>query len=247
VLADARGESSAAFVKLLLRSFLLGTPGVPVAGMQALSDHLASRIGKRLTTGVAVDSVQTHDTHATVVTGDRTWRARAAVVAVGGEAVHGLTPLPPVRTRALTTWWFAASEAPARLPLLAIDARAPGGGPAGPVVNAADLTAAAPSYAPAGRRLVQATTLAPEDEAGDREVRRHLGEIYGVPTESWELVVRHHIPHALPAQPPPLAARRSVMLAPRLFVAGDHRDTASIQGALVSGTRAAAAVRAAVH
>jgi len=36
--------------------------------------------------------------------------------------------------------------------------------------------------------------------------------------------------------------RQAVHLADGLFVAGDHRDTASIQGALVSGRRAAHAV-----
>jgi predicted NAD/FAD-dependent oxidoreductase len=36
-----------------------------------------------------------------------------------------------------------------------------------------------------------------------------------------------------------------VRLASGLFVCGDHRDTASIQGALVSGRRAAEAVLAA--
>ncbi len=52
----------------------------------------------------------------------------------------------------------------------------------------------------------------------------------------------HRVPEALPALPPPLDARRSVHLGDGLFVAGDHRDTASIQGALVSGRRAATAV-----
>jgi hypothetical protein len=40
--------------------------------------------------------------------------------------------------------------------------------------------------------------------------------------------------------------RRPVELGDSLFVAGDHRDTASIQGALVSGRRTAASVRAAL-
>jgi hypothetical protein len=47
------------------------------------------------------------------------------------------------------------------------------------------------------------------------------------------------IPHALPAQPAPLQARRSVRRADGLWWCGDHRDTASIRGALVSGRRTA--------
>jgi hypothetical protein len=45
---------------------------------------------------------------------------------------------------------------------------------------------------------------------------------------------------------PPLDLRQPVALGDGLYVAGDHRDTASIQGAIVSGRRAAAAVLGAV-
>jgi predicted NAD/FAD-dependent oxidoreductase len=43
---------------------------------------------------------------------------------------------------------------------------------------------------------------------------------------------------------PPLQVRAPVTLGDGVFVCGDHRDTASIQGALVSGQRAAEAVNA---
>ena len=89
---------------------------------------------------------------------------------------------------------------------------------------------------------MQATTLTPIASAGEHEVRAHLDDLYGITTKSWELVARHHIQHALPTQPPPVAVRQPVELSERLFVAGDHRDTASLQGALVSGTRCARAV-----
>jgi predicted NAD/FAD-dependent oxidoreductase len=45
---------------------------------------------------------------------------------------------------------------------------------------------------------------------------------------------------------PPLDFRQPVVLGDGLFVCGDHRDTASIQGAIVSGRRASAAVRTAL-
>ena len=63
-------------------------------------------------------------------------------------------------------------------------------------------------------------------------------------TSRWELVTRHVVAVALPAQPPPLRVRRPVALDNGLLVAGDHRDTASLQGAMVSGRRAASAVLA---
>ena len=237
VLAEPDGVSSAAFARLLLRSFALGTPGVPAAGMQALPEQLARPLSGRITTGVTVDEVRVGAREAQVRAADRTWRTEVVVVAVAGENVDALTPLPPVPTKPLTTWWFACDRAPAPLPFLALDGRR-----RGPVVNALDLTSAAPSYAPPGRRLVQATTLTPIASAGEHEVRAHLDDLYGITTNSWELVARHHIQHALPTQSPAVAVRQPVELSERLFVAGDHRDTASLQGALVSGTRCARAV-----
>jgi predicted NAD/FAD-dependent oxidoreductase len=73
-------------------------------------------------------------------------------------------------------------------------------------------------------------------------VRDHLGWLYGVPTSRWELIATYPIPYALPAMPVPLDLRRPVRTPSGAYVAGDHRDTSSIQGALVSGRRAADAV-----
>jgi hypothetical protein len=70
-----------------------------------------------------------------------------------------------------------------------------------------------------------------------------MARMYRTSTEHWDLVVTHEIPHALPHQPPGVSLRQPVELGDGLFVAGDHRDTASLQGALVSGRRTAAAVR----
>jgi hypothetical protein len=75
-------------------------------------------------------------------------------------------------------------------------------------------------------------------------VRRELARIYGVPTDDWEHLHTVEVARALPALPPGVPLRRDVALGDGLFVAGDHRDTPSQQGALVSGRRAAEAVLA---
>jgi hypothetical protein len=111
-------------------------------------------------------------------------------------------------------------------------------------VNTVVMTHTVPSYAPAGRHLIAATCLLPRgsDPADERDVRRHLGEIWGTDISAWELIRRDDIVDALPAQPAPLSTPRPPRYAERSCIAGDHRDTASIQGALTSGERAARAI-----
>jgi hypothetical protein len=113
----------------------------------------------------------------------------------------------------------------------------------GPLVNTVPLSHDAKTYAPAGSVLISSSALGIED-INESTVRRHLSRLYGCDTSVWELIAEYRIPHALPRQPSPLDFRREITITPGLHVAGDHRDTASIQGALVSGRRAAQAVLA---
>jgi phytoene dehydrogenase-like protein len=242
VLADDSGSTSARFVYLLLRSFLRGTPGIPTSGMQAIPDQLANRLNAPVRTQVPVGRIRSGSVMELEVP-DATLTARAVVVATDPTTAGALTGAPSPTMNGLSTYWYAAPEPPTTLDLLLLDARGPS---AGPVVDAAVMTNVAPSYAPSGSHLVQATTLlrrGREPEAADEAaVRRQLEQMLAVSTSDWELVVAHHIANALPEQLPPLNSRQPVDLGEGLFVAGDHRDTASIQGALVSGRRAARAV-----
>ncbi len=238
VLGTPPGGTSATFVRLLLRSFLLATPGVPAAGMAALPAQLAGRLTSGVRLGVSARGITAGGGGLLVDTDAGPVRARAVVVAVDPAASAVLAPVAAPRMNGLTTYWFQAAEPPTPLKLLFVDS---GGRSAGPVVNTAVMSNVAPGYAPPGRHLVQATTLWPES-AGEAEVRQHLGRMYGTSASNWDLLVRHDIERALPSQPPPLVRAQPVDLGGGLFVAGDHRDTASIQGALVSGRRAANAV-----
>ena len=256
VLGEADGSTSRRFVELLLRSFVLGRPAVPAAGMQAIPDQLAAALPPgTVHCGVRVDSIGGHGDGATaasrtastrhVRTSGGTVAARVVVVAVDPTGAAALAGTAEARMYPLTTFWHTCAEPPpGRGGALHLD-----GDRRGPVVNSVVLSAAAPTYAPAGRALIATTMLglpASDPASADSEpgVRRQLARIYGVDTSSWELVTQHAIERALTPMAPPLDLRRAVSLADGLFVAGDHRDSASSQGALVSGRRAADAVLA---
>lgn len=139
--------------------------------------------------------------------------------------------------RSLTTWWFAADEVRDQRPLLHVD-----GERDGPLANAVVMSNAAPSYAPDGRALVAATAVGSHHDLV-AEARRHAGRLLGLDATRWTLVRTDVIDAALPAHPAGQPLARRVAVGDGLFVAGDHRDTPSIQGALVSGRRVADAVR----
>ncbi|MGW5880380.1 FAD-dependent oxidoreductase [Nocardiopsis terrae] len=82
-------------------------------------------------------------------------------------------------------------------------------------------------------------------QPAEADVRAEAARVLGTHPGNWEHLRTVHVPDALPAAPPPRGdLRLPVRLGDGLYVAGDHRDTPSLQGALVSGERAAAAVLA---
>lgn len=238
VLGEDDGSTSATFARLLVRSFALGLPSLPEEGMGALPAQLAVGLPPgSVRTGVRVRAVRAGDRPA-VETDDGTVPAAAVVLAADPVTAADLIGVRAPVMHGLTTFWHAARQAPTSQRLLHLD-----GDRSGPIVNTAVVTAVAPSYAPAGRHLVASTVLGAHGDAGtERAVREQAGRVYGCSTADWETVTVSEVPHALPAQEPPLRRRRRVRLGDGLYVAGDHRDTASIQGALVSGRRAAEAV-----
>ncbi|MDT0166593.1 NAD(P)/FAD-dependent oxidoreductase [Actinotalea sp. AC32] len=236
VVLEDEGSTSAAFVRLLVRSFVLGTPGVPSSGMDAIPRQLAA--GLDVSLGERVDRVDRTGSGVRVTSSSGVTGARAVVVATDALAAERLVGVAAPAMKGVVTHWYATDEAPTGLPVEVVDGRR-----RGPVVNASVVSAVAPSYAPAGQHLVQVSCLLGDDAPDEAAARRQAGEMFGVDPRPWREVVRHEVRHALPAQPPPLEHRRAVDLGEGVLVCGDHRDTASAQGALVSGRRAAAAVR----
>ena len=238
VFLEDRLATSRRFMDLVLTSFVRGAPAVPANGMQAIPEQLRDALPEQTVQhGVRVRSVTTGrvDTDAGEV------RARCVIVATDPETAAGLLPgLHVPAGHDVTTWYYLAEGDPSLLtggePLLVVDGRRS----RGPVVNTVVLTHAAPGYAAGGRTLVSASALGLHHAAEtERAVREHLAQLYGVGTRGWDHVATYPIRYALPAMLPPLDTRQPVALGEWLFVAGDHRDTASIQGAMVSGRRAA--------
>jgi len=234
VFLEADLATSRRFMDLILRSFVKGTPAVPAQGMQAIPRQLHAALPEgtvRLNCAARAVSAGRVRTDS----GDMT----APIIIVAAEAPAASDLLPGLNVpvgRSVTTWYFVTDRVPSREPVLIVDSH-------GCVLNTVVLTNAAPSYASGGRSLISASALGLNPAHPDA-VRTHLARLHGTATQDWQLVATYAIPYALPAMTPPLNVRPEIDLGDGILLAGDHRATASIQGALASGRRAArAAIR----
>jgi hypothetical protein len=242
VVLEEQITTSRVFTDMMMGMFILGSSAVPAAGMQALPEELAQRLPlgtvqlEREVSQVSSDGV-------TLVDGSVV-DASAVVVAVDPWTAHSLVPelgTPPA-ARGVTTYYFAVPQWSDADPLLTVDVDRSG------VTNSVVLTASVPEYSSDGRALIATSVLhvGSVPVLGAEAAQAVAIELHQAPNSDWELVATKNIPNALPAMTAPHRLRNSVEVAERLWVAGDHRDTSSIQGALVSGRRTAALVLAAL-
>ncbi len=146
--------------------------------------------------------------------------------------------------RTALTLYFAAEQPVVKEPTLVLNGEGPGDGP---VNHLAEISTAAPGYAPSGATLISASVLDPRGLSGadlEKAVRQQLSKWFGTGVNGWRHLRTYQIFDALPPLDPPTmnTPQRPVKIRDRIYVCGDHRDHASIQGAMVSGRRAADAV-----
>lgn len=241
--------TSQRMLDVILQSLFSGDAAVPAAGMGALPAQLAGRLapgtvhfGARVAK-VAPGGVVLDDT--------RQLAAERVVVATEGPAAAALLGLEPVASNPAGCVWFAADRPPHADRYLVVD----GTGAAAartktpsdpmldrPAMNIAVMTNVAPSYAPDGSALIAAACPGRADPEIEPAVRAQLRSIWGSQVDSWRTLRTDVIPHGQPRQHPPFAPKQRVDLGEGLFVCGDHRDTASLQGAMFSGRRCGEAV-----
>ncbi|MGC4771378.1 FAD-dependent oxidoreductase [Micromonospora sp. DT44] len=235
VFIDRELATSSHVFAMVLRSFARGRIGLPAEGMAALPRAIAGPLPTDL---LDLDTPVAQVAPGLVRTQAGDIRCRAVVVAVDPPAAAALLPaLTTVRMHSYTTYYHSASEPPLREPILLVD-----GDRREIVANTVVLSNAVPTYAPAGRHLVATSVVGPTAPP-EPTIRAELTRLYGRSTADWTHLTTVSVPDALPAAPPPQGRlRKPVALGQGLFVAGDHRDSPSIQGALASGWRAAGSV-----
>ena len=229
-------EVGAGYGDFVMKSFFTGTPAVPSRGMGALPKALADRLpAGTIWTNTRVHSVRP----GSVDTDNGVIEARHIVVAAdprtAGEWFPALGAAP---LRDCVTWYHVTADAPTDQKAILVDGRSPG-----PVVNSVALSLVAPSYASRGRTLMSSTTLGADSSAeAEAAVRAQLAQMWRKSTADWQLVRAEVVRDALPVLGAGAQLAAPINAADGVWLAGDHRDTPSQQGALLSGRRAAEAV-----
>lgn len=265
---DPTLQTSRRAFEVVLRAFFDGDAAVPAAGMGAIPAQLAA--GLPADTVHLGSPARAVEPGTVALAGDRRVRARAVVVATEAPAAARLLGLTMPGSRPAACVYFAADRAPFEEPSILLDGT--GAGPATNVAAAAGrnylgppravdgpvshskgpgssfrplMTNVAPTYGPPGAALIACAVVGQPPQAGLEEaVRSQLRRWFGPDVARWRHLRTYRIAHGQPDQRPPFSPKQAVRLRPGLYVCGDHRDTASIQGALYSGRRTAEAVAA---
>jgi phytoene dehydrogenase-like protein len=232
---DPQLTASRRMFDVVFRMLNQGDAVVPAAGMSAISEQLASHtpVDKiHLNTRVANVTSQS-----VVTESGHTILSKAVIVAVEGPSAAKLAGIPPVQSRSVSCVYFAAKSSPTDKKLIILD-----GTGEGPVLNIAVMSNIAPTYAPTGQHLIAAALPGYVGDDVEDVARKQLHTMFGSQVESWRHLRTYRIAHGQPDQSPPFTPKKRQHLDNGIFVCGDHRDTASIQGALFSGRRCADSV-----
>lgn len=232
-LADP-AKVSASYGEFVIRSFFNGTPAVPAKGMGTLPEVMAERLNPgTIKFGVHVQDIKAEK----VFTNDGEITAKKIIVATNPSQMNNWFPnLPNIETVGCTTWYHVSETRIETDKTIRID-----GAGRGPILNSVVMSEVAPGYASRGRSLISTTTLGVGGVEVENQVRNQLELIWGEQSRDWQLARRFEIPEALPLLKPGAGLQLPVSLGNNILIAGDHRDTPSQEGALLSGRRAAAA------
>lgn len=236
--------------------FATGHAAVPELGMEQMPAQLAAGLpAGMLTCGARVTGIQKTKTGWLVQMDQAgkssSLRSAQLVMAAGEQEAKGLLAgvrkpgAAPARVwNRTTTIYYTAPQSPVDEPVVVLN----GDGPtAGPVNHLAVMSLVSPSYAPAGGHLICANVvgMAPEGDQAmqmlEADVRTQMRRWFGNQVNAWGALAGYPIAHALPMQST-FQGERPAPSDIGIVLCGDYVGSASIQGALVTGAKAASAV-----
>jgi phytoene dehydrogenase-like protein len=234
-------ETSSRMFEFLFRMFSIGEACLPADGMGAIAKQLAARL-PRNSIRLRQRAEKVAPYAVTLASGEEV-RAKAAVIATDQVSAAQFVPgLRQLDSRGTTGFYFSADKPPVSEAVLVLN-----GDGRGPINHLCVPNLVSRSYAPSGKHLISANTVGGSQRPADlllKDVREQLVEWFGVTAKDWQHLRTDSIPHALPEQTVASGGVRQddSFVEAGLYVCGDYRETGSINGALVSGRKAAEAI-----
>lgn len=232
-------QTSTRMFEFVFRMFSNGEATLPAGGMQAIPLQIASSLPPdSIRLNSRVNGIS--DQEVTLASGE-TLTAPAIILATANPEARTLANVEARGECGVTCVYFEANESPTKEAVLVLNGD--GKGPVNNVCVPSDVTS---TYAPAGKSLVSATVLGVkrDDATIVDDVRSQLVSWFGPAASEYRHLKTYVIPFALPSQTKLDPVEKESQLRPGLFRCGDDCDTASINGAMASGRRAAEAVLA---
>ena len=218
---------------LVLKMLFIGDAAIPSRGMGAISEQLSKQINEssiRLTS--TVDKVEGKKV---ILESGESFLPSNLIIATEGPATAKLLGQESPLSRSVSCIYFSAPQAPSSSKAILLN-----GEKNGPALNVAIMSNISPSYSKSGEALIAVAipdTIKPDSM---ENVLIQMHKWFGDNVESWEHLKTYSIEHGQPDLRPGDPFRKNIKSSEGVYICGDHRDTPSIQGALVSGRRAAA-------
>jgi phytoene dehydrogenase-like protein len=215
---------------------------LPRDGMGAIARHMAAALPKdAIQLGKVVRDIE--ETNLVLESGERV-AGNAVVIATDYKTAAALRgeDQPSAPAREAISLYFDAPAPPVRGPWLLLN-----GEETGPIRTLCVLSEVASSYAPPGRSLISVSLSdrqVIQEEKNTRAVRTALRGWFGSVVDEWRLLRTYRIRAALP--PGAVLSSSFHDTSPRvkvgLYLCGDYRESGTLDGALLSGRKAAEAL-----
>ncbi|KAF9666358.1 hypothetical protein SADUNF_Sadunf16G0221200 [Salix dunnii] len=243
----------------IFKCLALGDNTLPAKGIGAIPNQLASKLPpdsillNTRVVSVGMDKDQnTSMPFVRLENGDVLQSELGVIVATEEPHVNellaetnGIEPVPSKRpARSTVCLYFSADRdgIPVRDPVLFLN-----GSGKGIVNNMFFATNVAPSYGPLGKALVSVSLIGLFDDRSDADLVDEVilelsGWFGGSMVGSWKHLRTYRIRYAQPNQCPPTNLMKNPKIGSGLYLCGDHLTSATFDGALASGRRAAEAL-----
>ncbi|KAF5179786.1 FAD/NAD(P)-binding oxidoreductase family protein [Thalictrum thalictroides] len=248
-------ETSSRLFDFIFKCLALGDNTLPAKGISAIPEQLARKLpSSSILLNSKVASIEELDPQSNLSSvklqnGKILKSEFGIIIAVeepeaekllAGKAINKLGHKRPVRSTACL--YFSADQVPINEPVLLLN-----GSSKGIVNNMFFATNVARSYGPLGKTLVSVSVIGTCEGTSDEDltakVLQELSGWFGDSiVRSWKHLRTYRIEFAQPNQCPPTDLLKSPKIRPGLYMCGDHWNSATFDGALVSGRRAAEAL-----